>query len=118
MRYTLFSVFALTALTNALPVAEPEVNIPPTPKRPNNDTLQAQLTVTEPGSTIELSPPSTVITWGKRELALEPNKSEDTIELGKPTTEVTWGKRGVEFEKPKDTIQLGKPTTEVAWGKQ
>ncbi|KAJ4335891.1 hypothetical protein N0V95_008765 [Ascochyta clinopodiicola] len=102
MRYTIFAAAALTALVQALPMAEPA----------------AQLVDSKPGSTIELGKPSTVVTWGRRDLI--DAKPGSTIELGTPSTVITWGKRDLTLEpsKSEGTIELGKPSTEVTWGKE
>jgi hypothetical protein len=64
----------------------------------------------DPADSIELSKPSTVITWGKEKREdIPPN----TIELGQLESETTWSKR--EAAKPKDSFKLGKPTTVVTW---
>lgn len=116
MRCTLFAVAALTALTNALPVAVPEVFVLLVRTASISDASKAQLIDTTPGSTIELGDPSTVVTWGKRDLV--DTRPGSTIELGEPSTVVTWGKRGVDYETPNETIELSEPSTEVTWGKE
>lgn len=105
MLYTLISIVATSALmatSNGLPIANAE---------------GPSFSIGDPADTIELGKPSTVITWGKRDLQF--GKPTDTITLGKPSTVVTWGKekRDLIFDQP-DTIENGKPTTVVTWGKR
>ncbi|KZM27798.1 uncharacterized protein EKO05_0001354 [Ascochyta rabiei] len=102
MRFTIFVAAALTALVQALPMAEPA----------------AQLVDSKPGSTIELGKPSTAVTWGRRDLVEV--KPGSTIELGKPSTVVTWGKRDLVLKpsQSKDTIELSPPSTIITWGER
>lgn len=105
MHFRIISVMvagAIMATSNALPVASPEAPA----------SLHGQ------PDTIELGKPSTVITWGKREVQF--GKPKDTITLGKPSTVVTWGKekRDIIFDSGPDTIEHGTPTTVVTWGKE
>jgi hypothetical protein len=123
MKPTFLSTLGLMALATALPMSktEPEVSTNHrSSKAPHYQRLichQAQnLATGRPADTIQLSKPSTEITWGRRDVVLEPSK--DTIELGKPSTEITWGRRDIVLEPSKDTIELGKPSTEIIWGRR
>jgi hypothetical protein len=113
MQYRFASVLAagaLVAMVNGAPIVRSQ-----SPSSSPTHTYTQPSQPTEQDGPQLVGKPSSVVTWGKRDIIWDTPAPVDTIGLGKPSSDVSWGKRDV--PEP-NTIELGDATTVVTWGKR